>query len=309
MREQDYSQRDKNGIVVFYVPLWKRNGITLQMFDDYWSNVHGPVCARLPGQHQYWQFHVDHDQGGIWPQLDGINYKTPDAEQFDGIAELTFRSDDDRKTWFEAAGILMDDEHNIFSQAIGINTSEGNSETYVDGIKSCEPNGVTHVVKLHVTMKQAEGVSVSEFREYLKDFSRKISSNKNVLKLRLHLFEEVDNTRPPAAGVSHAQPKDQQFQAAMEIAFENRYEMELFFASTEYKDTEADQAKFIRQISVFPERTAFTFVYDNLITLAGLRGSMVAGLIKELGAINQVKDDIINLMLKNEPHQLPVTSF
>ena len=34
--------------VVFYVPLWKRNGISLQQFDDYWRDVHGPVCARLP---------------------------------------------------------------------------------------------------------------------------------------------------------------------------------------------------------------------------------------------------------------------
>ncbi|MGA9379639.1 MAG: EthD domain-containing protein, partial [Phormidium sp.] len=57
----DYSARDRNGKVAFYVLLWKRKGISLELFDDYWRDVHGPVCARLPGQHQYWQFHVAHN--------------------------------------------------------------------------------------------------------------------------------------------------------------------------------------------------------------------------------------------------------
>src|SRR5690348_7984602 len=125
MRLTDFSARDSEAKVVFYVLLWKRNGISLQLFDDYWRNVHGPVCARLPGQFQYWQLHVDHNNGGVWPQIPGIDYSCREDSQFDGIAELTFRSDEDRTTWFRAAGILMDDEHNLFSKAIGYNTSAG----------------------------------------------------------------------------------------------------------------------------------------------------------------------------------------
>ena len=60
----DYSARDKSGRVVFYVLLWKRRGISLRLYDDYWRNVHGPVCARLPGQFQTWQLHVAHNEGG-----------------------------------------------------------------------------------------------------------------------------------------------------------------------------------------------------------------------------------------------------
>lgn len=310
MRRNDYSKRDENGVVVLYAPLWKRNGISLNTFDDYWSNVHAPVCSRLPGQHQYWQYHVAHDEGGIWPQVESILYDTPENEQFDGIAELTFKSDDDRKNWFQAAGILMDDEHNLFSQAIGINTSEGNSITFVDGIEEDEPNGVQNCVKLFVTIKQNARVSVEDFRKYLnEEFCAKLVSNKYLLKLRLHMFEEVDKTRPPAAGVSHSQPEQEQFQACVEIAFTDRFEMERFFASDEYKATEKSQAKFIRQISVFPQRTAFTFVFDNLITLQGLRGSYTASLIRNIGAVNQVKDDIVNLMLTNEPHKLPAKKY
>ena len=127
--------------MAFYVLLWKRKGITLEKFDDYWRDVHGPVCARLPGQFQYWQFHVAHNEGGVFPAVEGVSYTTAEADQFDGIAELTFRSVADRQTWFDAAGILMDDEHNIFSKAIGYVTEQGQSKTYVDGIAAGDPNG------------------------------------------------------------------------------------------------------------------------------------------------------------------------
>ena len=48
----DLSARDNDARVTFYVALWKRKGITQDEFDNYWRDVHGPVCARLPGQFQ-----------------------------------------------------------------------------------------------------------------------------------------------------------------------------------------------------------------------------------------------------------------
>ena len=69
----DYSSRDKDARLTFYVLLWKRRGITLEQFDDYWRDVHGPVCARLPGQFQYWQYHVAHNEGGLFPAVEGVD--------------------------------------------------------------------------------------------------------------------------------------------------------------------------------------------------------------------------------------------
>ena len=62
--------------VVFYVPLWIRSGITLDQFDNYWRDVHGPVCARLPGQMEYWQYHLSPYTGGIFPEIKNININT-----------------------------------------------------------------------------------------------------------------------------------------------------------------------------------------------------------------------------------------
>jgi EthD domain len=297
----DYSERDQKGKVVFYVPLWKREGISLELFDDYWKDVHGPVCARLPGQYQYWQFHVAHSQGGFFPEIPGLDYKSNPEDNFDGIAELTFESEADRQIWFQAAGILMDDEHNLFKKAIGYTTSPGNSITYVDGIPNGGNNGESGFIKFHVLVKKADDISVEAFREYLKKvFAPLFSKNESVLKFRLHLFDAVDNSRPDAAGVSHYEPEDQQYQAAYEIAFVNHLEREKFFASDDYATATKEASKYIRKIQPFPERTSYNFVYDGQMTLAGGRSASVAQLITEIGAVNQLKEDIVSLMLNHK---------
>ncbi len=303
----DYSQRDAEARVSFYVLLWKRKGISLQVFDDYWRDVHGPVCARLPGQFQYWQFHVGHNEGGAFPAVEGVNYTTTPDDQFDGIAELTFRSVEDRQTWFDAASILMDDEHNIFSKAIGYVTAEGNSKTYVDGMATGDPNGDLDVVKFHVMVRQAPGVATAEFRRYMTDiFASNVVQHDGVLKFRLHLFEPPDLSRPDAAGVVHYEAPEQQYQAAFELAFRNNLDMERFFASQEYAQASEEQSRYVKQFCPFPERDVYTFVYDGFMPLAGQRGSSTAELITRLGATNQLKADIHNLVVGHFPHSRPL---
>ncbi len=298
MRTADYKARDAAGQVTFYVLLWKRLEMSLELFDDYWRNVHGPVCARLPGQYQYWQLHVAHNDGGTWPQRSGVNSVTPESAQFDGIAELTFRTDADRNTWFRSATLLMDDERNLFRKAIGYNTGPGNSITYVDGIATGDPNGPLRIPKFHVMLRKKESAPVTAFRRYLSErFAPAVASSDFVLKLRLHLFEEVDATRPDAAGVAHAEPAEESYQAAFEIAFSTRLDMELFFGSEAFGEAVQDFGRYVTHVAPFPERSAYTFVYNGDMTLAGQRSSTVAELIVSAGAVNQLKPDITALML------------
>jgi hypothetical protein len=281
------------------VLLRKRNGLTLDAFSNYWKDVHGPVCARLPGQHQYWQFHLSHNENGIWPEVDGIKYDSSEEEQFDGIAELTFLSDEDCQIWLGAAAILMADEHNIFSKTVGYLTSQGGSKTYLDRVEIGDPNGNLNLVKLHVMLRKVDATSIDDFRKYLvTHFAPVVAKSDLVFKFRLHLLEEHDNFEklPPAPGVSHYEPLDKQYQAAFEIAFRNRLDMERFFASEEYAFAVKEQSKYVKQLSTFPERNSYTFVYDSKMTLAGQRGSTTAALIENIGATNQLQDNILNLM-------------
>jgi alkylhydroperoxidase/carboxymuconolactone decarboxylase family protein YurZ/catechol 2,3-dioxygenase-like lactoylglutathione lyase family enzyme/limonene-1,2-epoxide hydrolase len=297
VRKVDYSIRDRQGKIAFYVLLWKRKGISLELFEQYWRNVHGPLCAHLPGQHQYWQFHLAPNEGGIWPTIDGIEYTRPAADQFNGIAELTFATEAEFQAYIQAFSILMADEHNLFSKAIAYTTSSGNSQTYSDRIPTGEPNGELGVIKFHVMVQKSDKVSVEAFREYLTDsFAPAVMQSNHVLKFRLHLLEQVDNSRPDNDGVSRYESPEKQYQAAFEIAFANPLEMETFFASQEYAIAVQDQAKYVKQILPFPERRAYTFVYDSKMTLAGQCSSNVADLIVKVGATNQLKSDIVSLM-------------
>jgi hypothetical protein len=299
----DYSTRDKDARFTFYVLLWKRRGITQAMYDDYWRDVHGPVCARLPGQFQYWQWHVFQNEGGTFPGVKGVNGTSTEDEQFDGIAELTFKTAADRDTWFKAAGILMDDEHNLFRKAIGYVTAENNSTTYVDRIEVGDPNGPQGLVRFHVLVRQADGVGVAEFRKYLTDrFAAALVKSDRLLKFRLHLLEPPDLSRPDAAGVAHAEPRELLYQAAFEIGFRNRLDMEAFFASAEYAAAVEQQGRYVKQVSPFPERAPYTFVYGGKMTMAGRRGSRTAELITDLGATNQIRDDISQLLGIREPN-------
>lgn len=296
IKQLDYASRDQKGKIAFYVLLWKRKGISLELFQQYWRNVHGTLCARLPGQYQYWQFHLTPNEGGIWPAIDGIDYTCPTTEQFHGIAELTFATEADFHAYIDAFSILMADEHNLFSKAIAYTTSYGNSQTYLDRIPTGEPNGEPDVIKFHVMVKKSEVVSVAAFRRYMTEsFAPAMVKSDSVLKFRLHLLEEVDNTRPHDDGVCRYEPLENQYQAAFEIAFANPLEMERFFASKEYAKAIKNQAKYIERLYPFPERAAYTFVYDGEITLAGQRSSNVAGLIAKIGANNQLQQNITSL--------------
>ncbi len=293
----NYAIRDRKGTTAFYVLLKKRSGISRQLFSDYWKNVHGPVCARLPGQYQYWQFHLEHSQNDLWAIHEGIEYNLSPEDQFDGIAELTFTSEQERQNWFQAAAILMNDERNLFNKAIGYNTSPNNSKTYLDRLTTGDPNGKIDCLKMHVMLKKNQRVSLRDFRTYLSEyFAPAIILNNSVLKFRLHLFEEVDNSRPEAGIVAHSEPLEKQYQAAWEIAFSNSLAKEKFFASADYLAAAENISQYIEQINPFPERTAHTFVYSGKMTLAGQRSSTVAELITEVGAINQLQEDIVALV-------------
>lgn len=297
-KKANYAIRDQSGKVAFYVLLWKRKGISLELFDDYWRNVHGPLCARLPGQHQYWQFHLAHNhEGSLWPSIPGIDYTSQTEDQFDGIAELTFETESDRQAFFQSSDPLMADEHNLFRKAVGYNTNYGNSRTFIDGIPTGEPNGNVDGLKFHVMLKKADSVNLAAFHQHLTDrFAPAIVQSDTVLKFRLHLFDETDNSRPDVAGVSHSEPLEKQYQAAFEIAFDNPLEMKAFFASPEYAAAFKDLAKYVKQILPLGERSAYTFVYNGKLTLAGQWSSNVADLIVKVGATNQLKLDIVSLM-------------
>ncbi|MBB4633312.1 EthD domain-containing protein [Sphingosinicella soli] len=104
----------------------RRPDITRSLFMRYWRDVHGVMAARIPGFDCYTQHHVT--------PLD------PDSEPFEGIAIVTYLSEDDRAGLIhsEVTQHIYRDEQNVFRRALLYNLSEGASrkiygDAYAEG--------------------------------------------------------------------------------------------------------------------------------------------------------------------------------
>jgi uncharacterized protein (TIGR02118 family) len=93
----------------------RRPDISRSLFSRYWRDVHGVMAARIPGFDSYTQHHVT--------PLD------PAAEPFEGIAIVTYRSEEDRAGLIhsELTQHIHRDEQNVFRRALLYNLGEGAS--------------------------------------------------------------------------------------------------------------------------------------------------------------------------------------
>ena len=294
-----YTGRDDAIETLFYTPLKGRTGLSIDQFRRYWKDAHGPLCARLPGLYQYKQFHLAPDRGGVWPAPEGVSRSTPDDEQIDGIAELTFTSTQNRQAWVDAGLPLMIDEQNCFDETIGYLVTERRSTTFVDRISNDVPNGEVGVARYHVLLKRRLDRPTEELRRFLTEqFAPRVVESSLVLKFRLHLLDEYTKPAPPAPNVFHEPSVERQIHAAFEIAFATRLELAEFLASDHYAAASRGVGEYVRQLSIFTEEAAYSLVEDGKATLMGQRSPSVAKTITEAGATSNLSDDVVSLMFR-----------
>jgi len=84
----NFAARDENVRCLSYGVLRKLAGLPWDLFADYWRDVLGPLCARLPGISYYVQHHFSQDRwANLWPLPDGV--RRMDVV-LDGAAEIGF---------------------------------------------------------------------------------------------------------------------------------------------------------------------------------------------------------------------------
>jgi len=97
----------------------RRPDISRSLFTRYWRDVHGVMAVRIPGFDCYTQHHVT--------PLD------PAAEPIEGIAIVTYRSEEDRAGLIhsEVTRHIHRDEQNVFRRALLYNLGEAASQTII----------------------------------------------------------------------------------------------------------------------------------------------------------------------------------
>ena len=292
----DYAARDAAIAINSYTTVLRRPQVPHELFATYWRDVHGPLCARIPGLGWYVQNHFDREQDAhLWPAIEGI---APFADyELDGGVEIGFASAAEQERFNAACPILFADEQNMFAATVAYALPEG-SRTLVDRMPDPAPNGDDGLDRIHVHLGASHD-DAGSFGRRIEDLARSLSVEAPVLKVRLHLPERYDNAEPapPAPNVAHEVPPERELVAVLELAFATPLERRRFYASPAFEAATQDLNHHVAYASAFAVSGVFTYVRDKTLTLAGLRGSRPAQLIERIGAVNQVADDVRQLLM------------
>jgi hypothetical protein len=294
----DFAARDKRIYCLSYGVLRKLSGLPRDLFADYWRDVLGPLCARLPGVSYYVQHHFSQDHGAnLWPLPDGVDRMDV---VLDGAAEIGFADIDGMNRYAEASPVLFGDVFHLFEHIVAYNLPQG-SHTLVDREPDGIPNGPDRLYRLHLHLNGGSG---DGFRPWLSEWARHLASAPAVRKLRLHLPKPYDNAlpSPPSPHGDHQVSDERKDIGIIEIGFASALTAREFCESETYRATILEQRRHLRSVGAFLVTGVYTYVRDGEITTAGLRGSRTAELIERIGAVNQTRDDVTRRFVQ-DPHR------
>jgi hypothetical protein len=273
------------------IPLKAKDGMSLADFYDYWLNAHVTLPPRFPGISSVWLHKTSLDDS-IWPAVDGVSMHPEEEDTFDGVPEATFPTMDDLQTFVGASRVQMQDGINFLSQEIGYAALGSNTATLRDSTDPA-PDGSDSYVRHLVFLRKRPETSVADFRAWVDDtLTPGLAAAPDVLKLRRHLFEELDITLDHP-GVTMTKPMDRQYQAMVEVVVEDADAFARFTGSVAYKTATGELARMC--VAVHPARVlrCITTKHNGKITLAGVRGVAVADIIRKAGATSQTHDDVL----------------
>ena len=166
----NFAVRDEHVRCLSYGVLRKLAGLPQDLFADYWRDVLGPLCARLPGISYYVQHHFSQDHWAtLWPLPDGVHRMDV---VLDGAAEIGFADIDGLNRYAEASPVLFGDVFHLFEHIVAYNLPRG-SHTLVDREPDGIPNGPDRLYRLHLHLNGGSGEG---FRPWLSEWARHLAS-------------------------------------------------------------------------------------------------------------------------------------
>ena len=186
--------RESAATRVIVVPTRRRRSIPPELFEAYWQNCHGPVVSAMPGLDFYYQHRMLPDYGDHWPRLPGISTELDDAKQFDGIAQLGWRTVEDLEA-FQAASDAADmpvEEGNMFGVLAIQSSGPGDHRTFFDGLVDPHANGPEPHLRLFAGFRVAAAASRAEFGTHLMHrVAPAFAEHDLTRRVRLTLCEDV----------------------------------------------------------------------------------------------------------------------
>ena len=278
------------------MPLTARDGMTNAEFYDYWLNAHVTMPARFPGISSIF-LHAVSFADAVWPPVPGVSHRPPPEDEFQGVPEATFVTLPGLAEFQASAKVQMDDGINFLSEIITYQSIEDATETVADRTGVPAPDGHDGLLRHLLFLRRGDGVTTGDFRRFVTDtLAPAWSAAPEVLKLRRHLFEEVEVTLDHP-GVRMSKPLDRQYQAALEVVLADGDALARFAASPVWAQTAAEIAAHCSAVHAARVGRCITTKYQGTITLAGVRGVAVADIIRQFRADSQLDDEVSALFL------------
>jgi len=294
----DFSGRDVSIRHLTYTPIRRRDGVPHALFDAYWRDVHGPLCARLPGLGFYAQHHLSRDlTANLWPMPDGVE---PMDVVLDGMVEIGFADEVGQGRFQKASPLLFSDERNFIGHDVAYDMPNG-ARTLIDRDPDGTPNRDEPGHRIHIHL---HGSGTSAIHTWSEGFAEALAGEADIVKVRLHMPETYRNSEPqPAAPeVDHSLPIERKRVVILELGWSSRIAAEAYLQGPRYAAQAKGLKAHVSSLGAFRVASQVVFIRDGVLTTAGLRGSRPASLIEALGAFNQVHDDVTRLF-----HALPPT--
>ncbi len=211
----------------------KKPDWTIEKFRQYWTEVHGPIAAKLPGLRRYHQNHV------VDTTQRGITYKRG-PEHVDGFSELQFDSLEAMHEAFrsDVAPSLAEDENRFLGKLRII---------AVDQRTVIEPAADKKLLKRMSFLRRRKDVDPETFeREWRIEHARLVKLMPNVFGYRQNLvLERQVNKGTPSS--YDEMPID----GVVELWFTDTEALNAAFASPEGQRTMAHAGTFIDEITTF----------------------------------------------------------
>ncbi len=294
----DHAARGAGVELTLVLPLRAKDSISLEEFYSYWLNVHVTLPPRFPGISSVWLHVVSFDRQ-LWPSLPGVSGRPAPEDEFHGVPEAEFPTFDDLAQFQKYSDLQMEDGINFLQEQIAYRSMGGNSATVVDRLDDPAPDGRDGLLRHLVFLRRRSDVSVEQLRQFVEQrLMATYAKSPVVLKLRHHLFEEVELTLDHP-GVGMFKPLERQYQAAFEIVVADEDALTEFTQSPSWLDTAEQLAAHCAAVHGVRVDRCITTKLDGKITLAGVRGVDVADTIAAMGADNQRNPAVSQMFLSS----------
>jgi hypothetical protein len=287
------------------MPLKARADMTRHDFYEYWLNAHVTMPARFPGINSIFLHCVSFDESdATWPRLPGVSHRPPPEDEFEGVPEATFVTMEGLAEFQAASKVQMDDGINFLQELIAYASIAGNTATVSDNTETPAPDGHDSFVRHLLFLRRREDVTTEDFRSFVADtLAPQWAASPDVLKVRRHLFEEVETTLDHP-GVRMSRPLNRQYQAALEVVNQDQAALDRFETGQEWTQLKGQVTTHCEAVHAARVSRCITTKYQGTITLAGVRGVAVADVIRRFGADSQLDDEVSALFLHTPTHVL-----